>query len=417
MMVKSKRSLRKQVRKDYQKINSGVDEELDNEGASSSAEIIINVGDQNKVGHEVNKQIEDGASEVVHSERDSDVKSDDEIENAEKKLKELKREKRKLLEKRKLEHIDRETKEIQKELEKLKGNSKNLRRADKTVTVKSLRGMSDVVNEVDQLMDKKFSLKSSVSSASDDSLYSDDSSSESGTDSDKGRSKLSSGSDTDDNKKRKKDRSRKKKKGGYHKSGKNRKLTSYVKYPQRWANTQLALHFACAREKKLEELSIAEFCAGFITILETSSNKKREHRMAHLKELMYLATRYQWRNVLSYHAACLTEIERGHLSWGDNFQMLQSTTLAGGVLHSSHNSSRGNFAAGARSGAGSGGGAKEQGTVWCRFYQRGTCSYSTDHMGNLDGERRFMKHICAKCWNDHKKVELHPETSDECPSK
>ena len=206
-------------------------------------------------------------------------------------------------------------------------------------------------------------------------------------------------------------------KGGYRRSGKNRKLTSYVKYPQRWANTQLALHFACAREKKLEELSVPEFCAGFITILETSSKEKREYRMAHLKELMYLATKYQWRNVLSYHAACLTEIERGHLSWGDNFQMLQSTTLAGGVLPSSISNRAGSSSGfGGRFGAGAGMGV-EGGTVFCGYYQKGTCSQTTDHWGFFMGERKRLKHICGKCWLDHKKVELHPRNSDDCPSK
>ena len=137
-------------------------------------------------------------------------------------------------------------------------------------------------------------------------------------------------------------------------------------------------------------------------------------QVSHLKELMYLATKYQWRNVLSYHAACLTEIERGHLAWGDNFQMLQNTTLAGAVLQPSNKGFNSSF--GARSTAGSGS-SREEGTIFCRFYQRGTCSQSGDHMGFFNGERRMLKHICAKCWLDQRKIEQHSENSADCPSK
>ena len=280
---------------------------------------------------------------------------------------------------------------------------------EKNVTIKELHGMSDVVDEVDRLMDKKFSLKSFASSESDkESRFSYSSSLSS--------SASSSESDDCQNGSRRKKSSQKRRKRG-HRSGKNRNSSSYVKYPQRWANTQLALHFACSKEKKLEELSIPEFCAGFLTILETSSKGKMSFRMAHLKELMYLATKYQWRNVLSYHAACLTEIERGHLTWGDNFQMLQNTTLAGAILQSSNKGSSSCFGARSTSGSGGSGSSREEGTIFCRFFQRGTCSQSDDHMGFFNGERRMLKHICAKCWLDQRRIERHPENSADCPSK
>ena len=320
----------------------------------------------------------------------------------------MKKEKQKLLEKEKREHIARETKQVEKELKKLRGK-KHSSLNEKEVTIGSLRDMRDVVGEVDKLMDKKFSLKTTVSSDSDKSHSSSSSSCLSESD--------SCASDLDEIRKEKKreESPRRKKKGGYHRSGKNRTSSSYVKFPQRWPHTQLALHFACSKEKKLEELSVPEFCAGYITILETSSKDKREHRMAHLKELMYLATKYQWKNVLSYHAACLTEIERGHLSWGDNFQMLQNTTLAGAVLTAPNVYKGGSSGLGVRSSAGQS--EQQRGIVFCKFYQRGTCSQTSDHMGFFDGDRRLLKHICAKCWLVNRKIELHPETSADCPSR
>ena len=151
-------------------------------------------------------------------------------------------------------------------MRRLKGKKEKRGSKEKVVTLKSLRGMNDVVDEVDRLMDKKFSLKADkVVSDSDQTDYSCVSSSSacsasSAEDSDCGRGK--------DKKKKKSKRSKS------HRSGKIETRSSYVKNPQRWANTQLALHFACTREKKLEELSIPEFCAGFLTIMETSSKSK-----------------------------------------------------------------------------------------------------------------------------------------------
>ena len=296
-----KRNLRKQKRKDYEKLNNGVDGDLQNGEELSITEKSHADGEQNNNN---NSLVEPGNGVDAEVLLDVDVDSDhEELEEAEKRLNILKKEKKKLLEKEKREYIARETKQVEKELKKLreKGKKYSDEKKDKEVTLGSLRGMRDVASEVDKLMDKKFSLKNTTTVASDsEKSYASSSSAESD----------STGSDLEEIKKEKRgeESPRKKKSGGYRRSGKNRSSSSYVKYPQRWPHTQLALHFACTKEKKLEELSISEFCAGYITILETSSKDKMEHRRAHLEELMYLATKYQWENVLSYHAAHLTEI-------------------------------------------------------------------------------------------------------------
>ena len=107
------------------------------------------------------------------------------------------------------------------------------------------------------------------------------------------------------------------KKSGLHKSGKNQKLTSLVKYPQMWPHTYLSQSFV-SQEKKFEELSVAEFCAGYMAILENEKENGETgimmHRIAHLKDIMYFATQYKWSSVLNYHAACLLEVERGNHS-------------------------------------------------------------------------------------------------------
>ena len=159
-----------------------------------------------------------------------------------------------------------------------------------------------------------------------------------------------------------------------------------------------------------------------MTILEDEEcEEKRIHRTAHLKELMYLSTRFRWRCVLDYHGACLMEIERGHLKWGSSFQLLQSTTLAGGFL--SQNSRGGvgsggvNRSSGALNNSSNANQNRSAGIIFCNGYQRGTCQQSRDHYGLFYGESRLLKHICAKCWLNTKTQVMHPETSDECPMK
>ena len=195
------------------------------------------------------------------------------------------------------------------------------------------------------------------------------------------------------------------------KSGKSKNsLTSDSRFPQKWPHSFLNPHFVNSKEKNYEDLSISEFCAGYMTILENESDEKKVYRIAHLKELMYLSTRFRWKCVLDYHGACLLEIERGHLKWGDSFQLLQSTTLAGGFLV---NSMRGGSGGGNRMG----GNNTNQGTLFCKGYQRGTCQQSRDHYGQFNGESRFLKHICGNCWINLKTQAAHPETSDDCPLK
>ena len=176
-------------------------------------------------------------------------------------------------------------------------------------------------------------------------------------------------------------------------------MTSYVKYPQEWPHAHLSLHFI-NKTKKYDELSIQEFCAGYSTILEGLSGKKLIHRVEHLKELMYFSTIYRWDCVLSYHAACLLEIERGNLRWGDSFQKIQMTTLAGGTLNRQTENLNKN----------------ESGpVVFCRNFQQGFCAEATDHMGEFKGNIRLLRHICASCWLYHRKKSTHPES--ECPTK
>ncbi len=277
----------------------------------------------------------------------------------------------------------------------------------KKVTAASLRGMQEVVGRVDKLMDEKLEFEMSSSSSEDSS---DDSSTSDATASN------TSDEEDEDRKLRKKKKSKKAKKKDRkdkHKSGKNRKPTSYVKFPQDWPHSFLSLQFV-SKDKKYEDLTLSEFCAGYCSILETIKSNKHlllQQRITHFKDLMYLTATYQWKFILNYHATILLEIERGNLTWKSDFQKIQNSALAGGCLSARGNTS---FRTSTSNQSTSSGGP----ILFCKNYQRGICSKTADH-DDTDkfGEIKLFRHICAKCWLTNKKQLKHPESDDTCPSK
>ena len=273
-------------------------------------------------------------------------------------------------------------------------------------------------------MDEKLKLGDASSSGSS----TDDSSTDSDSDSEEDGS-----SDEADRRKKKSKKNRKTRKGTSKKkkrSGKNRKITSRVLYPQDWPHSFLSLQYV-DKEKKYDQLTMAEFCAGYCAILEGIKDKDLAlHQLSHLKDLMYLTTNYKWKAVLNFHAAVLLEIERGNLKWGASFHRLESTTLAGGFLRGSGGGNAVSLGA-ARSIASGGNNSRQQSVqtasdssnsngpiLFCKEYQRGVCTSTTDHDAiDRYGEVKFFRHICATCWLKARRRLPHPETHDSCPSR
>ena len=400
-MGKSDRELRSNTRKDYAKM-ADVNSDSDSERCPNDNHHVREPGFMNQNN---NKNIDDGGeiinNEFLLSEEEScsDIdgdhveSSDEDVKAAREQLERLKLKQKDVAKQNKLKKIAEETKAVRKSLDRIGSKGK---RASGHVTVASLRKMDDVVDRVDKLMDEKLKFKRGDSYDSDSDEISKR---------DRGRF------DSSDERRSRRRVEDEREVVTSHKSGKSKSITSNVKYPQEWPHSHLALHFV-NKKKDYEELSIAEFCAGYSAILEFSSGEERKHRISHLKELMFLATRFTWRAILNYHGACLMEIERGHLCWGDSFLVLQSTTLAGSaLLHSNPGSGRS-----ANSFGGTNVG-KSESVLFCNKYQRGICPQTRDHYGYFYGENRMLKHICAACWNKGKKLENHPETADECPYK
>ena len=120
-----------------------------------------------------------------------------------------------------------------------------------------------------------------------------------------------------------------------------------------------------SKDKGYDELSLAEFSAGYVSIvkLPTISETERSTRIDHFIGLMYLVTQFTWPAVREFHAAVLFEIECGRARWGDSFSTLESCLL--------RNDSRSMGSANAsRFGAA---------VLFCRGYQNGKCTHTKDH--------------------------------------
>ena len=129
---------------------------------------------------------------------------------------------------------------------------------------------------------------------------------------------------------------------------------------------------------------------------------ERSSRLKHLISLMYFSQLYGWQAMLSFHGAVLLEIKRGLFLWEDFFSSLRCRTLYGHLKATKQSASASSFAA--------------VPVLFCRDYQRTTCSFPQDHYGLLRGKRKWLRHICADCWVKVRTQALHPEGSKEGPS-
>lgn len=190
------------------------------------------------------------------------------------------------------------------------------------------------------------------------------------------------------------------KRGKKLRSGKTAKLTSKVLHPQIWPHSELSFLYV-SKEVTYDNLTLAEFAAGYASILRLPklSAPERTARIEHFATLMYLATQFPWPLVRSLHAAALFEIECGRLRWGDSFSHLEAR-----LLHGPSNPSRSSTAT-----------TPKPAVQFCKAYQSGKCSFTKDHFGLIKNERKWVQHICAKCWLTKQDVQRHRENSAECP--
>ena len=53
--------------------------------------------------------------------------------------------------------------------------------------------------------------------------------------------------------------------------------------------------------------------------------------------------------------------------------------------------------------------------LFCRDLQTGKCTHSKDHYGMIRNEKKWLQHICAKCWTSSRTIARHTEFSEDCP--
>ena len=177
----SERKLRSGTRKDYTKMVDSVDAALEESSDGNKSDDPYACVDtepdrhlevQNKQQHEHGDHDGDGDSCDEHSDHnvDSDLQSsssesDEDLREAELRLEVLKQEQKLLYKQSKRARIAKETEAVAKSLSKLKREGKHAAsKKSKAVTVKSLRSMDDVVEQVDRLMDSNMKIKSVDSS-------------------------------------------------------------------------------------------------------------------------------------------------------------------------------------------------------------------------------------------------------------
>ena len=98
-----------------------------------------------------------------------------------------------------------------------------------------------------------------------------------------------------------------------------------LKAPQKTLHLQPWPHiFAPGEPKMYTELSMLEFCAGYLVIVQQSATKPHfAALLEHFHQVMVLASNYQWSAVRSFHYKVLHSLELGLIKWGDSFNHLK----------------------------------------------------------------------------------------------
>ena len=90
-------------------------------------------------------------------------------------------------------------------------------------------------------------------------------------------------------------------------------------HPQPWPHI-----YAPGEPKLYNDLSMPEFCVGYLVIIHQSASKPHYAALLdHFHQLMVLASGYQWSVVRSFHYKVLRSLELGLVKWGDSFDHLK----------------------------------------------------------------------------------------------
>ena len=198
------------------------------------------------------------------------------------------------------------------------------------------------------------------------------------------------------------------------KSGIYAKACRSVKVQQVFPQSVLQYEYV-NRELEFKDLDFRLFVAGELEIIKTCGldRVEKDGRLTLLLQLVYYNGIYEWSALLSLYAALLRKIELRQASWKtveSDIKNLEVPILARSVK-------KGNFSS-------SNSGPREKTSfrpvrsdqVWyCNEFNRGNCSQSDGHSGEMYGQKIKLQHICARCWRDDKAKRYHQHGSKACP--
>ena len=161
---------------------------------------------------------------------------------------------------------------------------------------------------------------------------------------------------------------------------------------------------------KFQNLDSRMLCCGELEIIQSDliSSEEKEHRLKMLNDIMYNSAFFEWSAILRLHAATLSDIERGVLSWGDDTSKLEKQILLPHPKKTTVNQSTGKSKKTEKK-------SDSDKTWFCSAYNRNECNIKEPHTQEFNGKLYPVQHICGKCWRVNKSKSVHPETSSECP--
>jgi hypothetical protein len=155
--------------------------------------------------------------------------------------------------------------------------------------------------------------------------------------------------------------------------------------------------------------------AGELEIIKAGGLDKveKDGRLTLLLQIVYYNGIYEWSALLNLYAALLRKIELRQASWKtveNDIKSLEVPILARSVKKGNFSSSN----AGPREKTSSRPVRPDQ--VWyCNDFNRGNCSQSGSHAGEMFGQKVKLHHICARCWRDDRAKRFHQNGSKTCP--
>lgn len=199
-----------------------------------------------------------------------------------------------------------------------------------------------------------------------------------------------------------------------YRSGIAQRASDRVESPQLWPHVALMGEFI-TQNVTFQDLDFRLFVAGELEIVTSAqiSDTQRAGRLHLIKQLAYLHGGYSWEVLRSVYAAILSRIEVNNLSWSQwNSEFVHQIQWA---LVRQQMDSRAGKAAGKSNVSKSR--ADNEEILFCRDYNRASCSKGDSHAGAHKGRRVTLLHICAKCWLTDRVRRAHPEKDTQCPFK